>query len=444
MEDANILLEKSQKWLEMAWKTIADHATDPTLYSQGAITVATLFIGWVLATYVISRIKIFREEPTTGSLLDMRKKIHSMQVLLLPIACAIALGFATPITKSLLGEAWLVRGAQGIAFVILAYNIANHFLSSVAMIRILKWIGVPIAILFMIGLLDDVVAHLDGVAIEVGNIRVTLYAIMRTLVFGIVLLWLARVSNVTGQRVIRNQGSLDSGTREVIAKLFEIAVFVVIFLLLLNVMGIDLTALAVFGGALGVGLGFGLQQIASNFISGIIILLDRTITIGDFIELEDGRTGTLRELTMRSATLETFDGKDIMVPNERFITTAFTNWTHNNQKQRYSLHLEVAYKTDLEPMFERIRDVCASHPSVLSGEQYPIEERPDAEIEGFADSGIKILVEFWMEGIDDGKNRVGGDLYLMIWMALKEMGVEIPFPQREVKVVGGEMPRAED
>ncbi|MEH6752703.1 MAG: mechanosensitive ion channel domain-containing protein [Alphaproteobacteria bacterium] len=444
MEDANILLEKSQKWLEMAWKTIADHATDPTLYSQGAITVAALFIGWVLATYVISRIKIFREEPTTGSLLDMRKKIHSMQVLLLPIACAIALGFATPITKSLLGEAWLVRGAQGIAFVILAYNIANHFLSSVAMIRILKWIGVPIAILFMIGLLDDVVAHLDGVAIEVGNIRVTLYAIMRTLVFGIVLLWLARVSNVTGQRVIRNQGSLDSGTREVIAKLFEIAVFVVIFLLLLNVMGIDLTALAVFGGALGVGLGFGLQQIASNFISGIIILLDRTITIGDFIELEDGRTGTLRELTMRSATLETFDGKDIMVPNERFITTAFTNWTHNNQKQRYSLHLEVAYKTDLEPMFERIRDVCASHPSVLSGEQYPIEERPDAEIEGFADSGIKILVEFWMEGIDDGKNRVGGDLYLMIWMALKEMGVEIPFPQREVKVVGGEMPRAGD
>jgi small-conductance mechanosensitive channel len=444
MEDANILLEKSQKWLEMAWKTIADHATDPTLYSQGAITVAALFIGWVLATYVISRIKIFREEPTTGSLLDMRKKIHSMQVLLLPIACAIALGFATPITKSLLGEAWLVRGAQGIAFVILAYNIANHFLSSVAMIRILKWIGVPIAILFMIGLLDDVVAHLDGVAIEVGNIRVTLYAIMRTLVFGIVLLWLARVSNVTGQRVIRNQGSLDSGTREVIAKLFEIAVFVVIFLLLLNVMGIDLTALAVFGGALGVGLGFGLQQIASNFISGIIILLDRTITIGDFIELEDGRTGTLRELTMRSATLETFDGKDIMVPNERFITTAFTNWTHNNQKQRYSLHLEVAYKTDLEPMFERIRDVCASHPSVLSGEQYPIEERPDTEIEGFADSGIKILVEFWMEGIDDGKNRVGGDLYLMIWMALKEMGVEIPFPQREVKVVGGEMPRAGD
>ncbi|MEL0018295.1 MAG: mechanosensitive ion channel domain-containing protein, partial [Rickettsiales bacterium] len=142
--------------------------------------------------------------------------------------------------------------------------------------------------------------------------------------------------NATGQRVIRTQEKLDPGTREVAAKLFEIGVFVLIFLLLMNVMGIDLTALAVFGGALGVGLGFGLQQIASNFISGIIILLDRSIAIGDYIELEDGRTGTLRELTMRSATLETFDGKDIMVPNEKFITTAFTNWTHNNKRQRYS------------------------------------------------------------------------------------------------------------
>lgn len=441
MENAASLIETAQSWLDMVWRSIAAHLNDPTLYSQGAIAVCAIFIGWILATYVISRIRIFREEPTSGALLDMRKKVHAMQVLLLPIACAFALGFATPLTVSLVGEAWLVRGVQGIAFVILAFSIANHFLSSVAMIRILKWIGVPIAILFTIGLLGEVIAHLDGVAIQIGNIRITLYALVRTLVFGIVLLWLARVSNVTGQRVIRSRTTLDAGTREVIAKLFEIAVFVVIFLLLLNVMGIDLTALAVFGGALGVGLGFGLQQIASNFISGIIILLDRTITIGDYIELEDGRGGTLRELTMRSATLETYDGKDIMVPNERFITTAFTNWTHNNQKQRYSLHFEVAYKTDLEPMFARIREVCSSHPQVLSGEAYPIEERPDAEIEGFAESGIMILVEFWMEGIDDGKNRVGGDLYLMIWMALKEMGVEIPFPQREVKVLGGEMPR---
>ena len=257
---------------------------------------------------------------------------------------------------------------------------------------------------------------------------------IRTLLFGFVLFWFGRLSNVTGKRVIRSQESLELGTREVIAKLFEIGLFVVIFLLLLNVMGVDLTALAVFGGALGVGLGFGLQQIASNFISGIIILLDRSIAIGDYIQLEDGRKGMLRELNMRSATLETFDGKDIMVPNEKFITTTFTNWTHDNKLQRYPINFQVAYKTDLEKMFPILREVIASHPQVLSGDELPIELRPDAEISKFADSGIEILVEFWMEGIDDGPNRVGADLLLMIWTALKENGIQIPFPQREVSL----------
>ncbi len=255
-------------------------------------------------------------------------------------------------------------------------------------------------------------------------------------VFGSLLFWLGRVSNVTGQRVIRNQPALDTATREVVAKLFEIALFIVIFLLFTQVMGIDLTALAVFSGALSVGLGFGLQQIASNFISGLIILLDRSITIGDYIELEDGRAGTLRELTMRSATLETYDGKDIMVPNERFITTAFTNWTHDNKKQRYPLRFQVSYTTDLEKMFDIVRNVLISHPKVLSGADQPVAERPDAEIESFGDSGINILVEYWMAGIGDGSNRVGADLLLIIWTAFKVHGIDFPFPQREIRILG--------
>ncbi len=202
----------------------------------------------------------------------------------------------------------------------------------------------------------------------------------------------------------------------------------------MQVAGIDLTALVVFGGAIGVGLGFGLQQIASNFISGIIILLDRSIAIGDYIELEDGRAGVLRELTMRSATLETYDGKDIMVPNERFITTAFVNWTHYHTRQRYPIVFEVAYGTDLEKLFTLLREVVASHPKVLSGMDVPFEEPPDAEVQAFNDSGIEILVEFWMEGIDDGKNRVGGDLLFMIYQALQENNIVIPFPQREIVI----------
>jgi small-conductance mechanosensitive channel len=166
------------------------------------------------------------------------------------------------------------------------------------------------------------------------------------LIFGALLFWLGRISNSAGKQVIRNQPTLTVATRELVSKLFEFSLFLVIALLLLQVMGIDLTALAVFGGAVGIGLGFGLQQIAANFISGVIILFDRSVTIGDHIELEDGRSGILRELNVRYGVLETFDGKDIMVPNERFISSSYTNWTHKDPKQRYSLDLQVAYSTD--------------------------------------------------------------------------------------------------
>jgi len=429
-------MDRLTEQLNLAWENILVHLASPTFYSQVGFVIVAILVAWVMTISIKARVRIFREEPTSGALLDMRMALHNAGDLVLPILTALLLGVVTPVAASVIGEAWLVRAAQGIAFILLAFSLANHFISSTTIIFILRWIGVPIALLFIVGLLDDVTGHLDSVSFAIGNIEVTLLAVLRTFLFGILLFWFGRVSNSTGQRVIRNRTGLDVSTREVIAKLFEIGVYVLMLLLLLNIVGIDLTALAVFGGALGVGLGFGLQQIASNFVSGIIILLDRSITIGDYIELEDGRAGTLRELKMRSATLETFDGKDIMVPNEQFITTTFVNWTHNNRKQRYALHFQVAYDTDLEPMLDIVRDTVRSHPQVITGDHLPLGERADAEIESFGDSGINVLVEFWMEGIDDGDNRVGADLLMMIWTVLRANDIHIPFPQREVRVLG--------
>jgi small-conductance mechanosensitive channel len=259
--------------------------------------------------------------------------------------------------------------------------------------------------------------------------------LIRVVLFGSLLFWLGRISNSTGQEIIRRQQQLDLRTREVAAKLLQVSIVAVVFLLLLQVMGVNLTALAVFGGAVGVGLGVGLQAIASNFISGIIILMDRSVSVDDYIQLEDGRTGIVRELNMRSTTLETFDGKDVMVPNEKFIVETFTNWTHKNTKQRYRVDFSVAYHSDIRALVAIIKRIVASHPKVFSGDRVPIEEQPDCEIAGFGDSGINMFVEFWMDGIDDGRNRVGGDLLLMILEALQEHGFEIPYPQREVRVL---------
>ncbi len=246
-------------------------------------------------------------------------------------------------------------------------------------------------------------------------LRVSAHGIVRVAIFGSLLFWLGRTSNRTGREILNRQTELHQSTREVASKLFEVATFVVIVLLLLNVMGINLTALAVFGGALGVGLDFGLQAIASNFISGLIILFDRSVTVDVFVELEGGRAG--------------------IVPNEKLIVETFINWTHKNKRQRYRVDFSVAHSRDIDQLVVLIKRVVASHPKVLSGEELPIEYRPDCGIASFGDSGVNMFVEFWMEGIDDGKNRVGGDLLLMIFNALREHGFEILFPQREVRVL---------
>nr|WP_320166421.1 mechanosensitive ion channel domain-containing protein [uncultured Methylophaga sp.] len=428
-------IEHYQSLIEQFLSQLMHWLSSPKFYSQIGLIILALLIGLSVNRFLRNLSPLLRERPTEGPILQIRQGIFRLRELILPLMLVLSMSVAADISQAVIGQAWLVKLSLSLAVIFMLYTIITRFVEKQLFRKLALWFILPIAVLHVFGWLDEVVAYLETISLQIGNFKISAYGVARVLIFGSVLFWLGRLSNSAGQQIIRNQHDLDIGTREVFAKLFQVGLFFVVFLLLLQIMGINLTALAVFGGALGVGLGFGLQAIASNFISGIILLLDRSLSVGDFVEMEDGRCGTIRELNMRSTTLETYDGKDIMVPNEQFITTSFTNWTHKNTKQRYSLEFQVAYKTDLHRLFELVRETVASHPQVMSGEDIPIEERPDAEIKGFADSGIDILVEFWMQGIDDGPNRVGADLLLMIWDILKQNDIEIPFPQREVKII---------
>ena len=438
--DASVLtsqinLETIQSSLEMVLRQIIEWAQSPQFYAQIGLLAAAIIFAYLASKVVGKYFKPTSVPPQPGSMSKWRGFLYRLKGVLFPLFAMIFLGVATALSDATVHQSWLVRIAQGLSVVVLIYAVSRQFVNSEAVRKFVKWVIIPIAVLYVFGWLDDLTAHLDSIKLQLGNISLSLFAIARVLIFGAILFWLGRISNDTGKQFIRKQENLEKGTREVFAKLFEIALFFIIFILLLQVMGISLTALAVFGGALGVGLGFGLQAIASNFISGIIILLDRSLTVGDYVELEDGRSGTIRALNMRSTILETFDGKDIMVPNDTFITTSFVNWTHKDIKQRNSIEFQVAYNTDMEKLVEILKDVVASHPQVLSGEGVDPEEQPDAEISGFGDSGVDILIEFWMEGIDDGRNRVDADLNMMIWKALKENNIQFPFPQREVRIL---------
>lgn len=419
-------------------KIVTEQLTQPETFIQLGLIFAIYIAAYGLASRIRAFIPLLRKAPDNSQGYPLLHLIYRCGRLLFPLLAIIGLRFAAEASKLQITTPWVFKIAIVVAMLLLFHNFVRLAIRNKLVANWFHWVGTPLLFLHLVGLLDDVITVLDSIAITVGNIRLSGYGVVRLLIFGSLLFWLGRVSNATGQTIIRRQESIDVRTREVMAKMFEIGIFTLVFFLMLQVLGINLTALAVFGGAVGVGLGFGLQAIASNFISGIIILLDRSVTVGDYVELEDGRTGIVTQLNMRSTTLETYDGKDIVVPNEKFISSTFTNWTHKNFKQRYRVDFSVAYDTDIRAMVELIKVAVSEHPQVISGEQVPIEERPDCEIDSFGDSGINMFVEFWMEGIDDGKNRVGGDLLLIIFETLRENNIEIPFPQREVKILSNE------
>lgn len=287
----------------------------------------------------------------------------------------------------------------------------------------------------MLDTLNVLLMQLDSVALSVGNASISLLDVLRAFLLGAVVIWLGVFFNRRGISAISKQQRFDNRTKAVLSKVYQVVIFCVVAIIVLQLLGINLTTLAVFGGAVGVGLGLGLQTIASNFISGIIILLDKSITVGDFVELDDGNKGWVREFRMRYTVLETYDGKDIVVPNEKFISCMFINWSHKDPLQRYRVDFSVAYKTDIRATVEIIKQAVSEHPQVLSGNEVAVELRPDCEIDSFGDSGVNLFVEFWIEGIDDGKNRVGGDLNLIIFETLRAHNIEIPFPQREITML---------
>ncbi len=417
------------------YHSFLDSVSSTETYSQIGIILCIYLLAFIVANRVYKYAPILRNPPLPASNFPIRHLIYRCGKLLFPILAIVLLRLSLEFSQFYIEDGWVIKVAFAVAVLLLFHSFISLVITNPLVATVFRWIGMPIIIFYGVGVLDDIIDVLESMSINLGNIHISAYGLARTLIFGSLLFWLGRVSNATGQTIIRKQKSLDFRTREIVAKVFEVALFFTVILLILQLMGINLTTLAVLGGAVGVGLGFGLQAIASNFISGIIIIFDRSISVGDYIELEDGRTGVVTELNMRSTTLETFDGKDIVVPNEKFISSSFTNWTHKNTKQRYRVDFSVAYKTDVRSMVELIKEAVASHPQVLSGPKVPFEERPDCEIDSFGDSGINMFVEFWMEGIDDGRNRVGGDLLLIILETLQDNGIEIPFPQRDIRVV---------
>jgi small-conductance mechanosensitive channel len=294
--------------------------------------------------------------------------------------------------------------------------------------RSLAFLAWGVAALHILGLLPGLIALMESVSFTLGKERVDLWLILQgtgaVLATLLVALW---IGGLVEARLMSAEG-IDGNLRVVFARLTRAFLIVLAVLIGLPLVGIDLTTLSVFGGALGVGLGFGLQKIAANYISGFIILLDRSIRLGNLIAVADQR-GIVTRITTRYTVLRSLTGVEMIVPNEMLVSSVITNETFSDPKVRVSLPVQVAYGTDLERALVLLVEAARAQSRVLA------EPPPKGLVSAFGESGIDLELGFWIDDPEEGTSQIRSDIYLAIWRAFQAAGIEIPFPQREVRML---------
>ncbi|WP_423227752.1 mechanosensitive ion channel family protein [Shimia aestuarii] len=319
-----------------------------------------------------------------------------------------------------LGTAWLV-------VVLVVRLVQNSALRS--FLRYGAWAWITIVIL---GLSQEAMQLMDSIAIEIGDSRLTLWMVIQAaLILGLTFALVRFLSRQTASR-IRSNEDISPSMQVLFVKFLQVLLYGAAFFIGLRTIGFDLRGLAFLSGAIGVGIGFGLQKVVSNLVSGVIILLDKSIKPGDVISL--GETfGWINSLSARYVSVVTRDGKEFLIPNEDLITGQVVNWSHSDTYVRLDIYFGTAYDDDPHAVRKIAIEAAKGVDRVLSFPKTPV-----CHIVGFGDSSVDYILRFWIEDPTGGLTNIRGNVYLALWDAFQENGISIPFPQREVRMLGEE------
>jgi len=411
------------------WEMAQGWLLSPAAWSQFALLVAAYLLAVLISRRLAPGLTRLLTPPSgqDNILASARRSVLIFLPLLMPLLAYGLTGIGESVTRSIFGSGEVIAFGKRLFLFLAARLFVRDILSDPFLRMLGRFVLMPVAILYLFGLLEVANARLAAISVNLGNISFSLLALIRGAVSGALLFWLGRWSHTQSEDYIKRQEELRPATRELAMKASQIVIFGAAFLLLMSIMGIDLTAIAVLGGALGVGIGLGLQQIAANFVSGVILLLEGQTTVGDYVVLDNGEEGTIFKMTARAAILETIDGRWIVVPNEDFITSRVVNYSDAGTRHRYEAAFSVSYETDINLIPEMVEAAVRQLPFIL---QDP--EGPECELKAFADSGVEFSVEYWVEGIEDLTGKYRSDVLFAIWNVLKANTIEIPYPQRVV------------
>jgi len=406
------------------------------LYQLGLIIGALVLARIAAAPLRVFVRKIWPQDEETG--IFMKSAYGAVDRLVLPLIWAVILWFGLAAFRRLGIGADLVRLVASLLQAWVLINLFSALVRDPFWSRSFATIAWIVAALNILKLLNPLIAILDGLALTFGESRLSVYMMLKAIAMLVVLIWLASVITRFVQTRLGRAENLTPSVRSLIAQSVRIAMLFAAVVIAMNVVGVDLTALAVFSGAVGVGIGFGLQAIFSNLVSGVIMLMEGSIKVGDFVELESGLTGEVREINTRSTLVTTNDNVDILIPNSEFINARVTNWTLREAYRRLRVPFGVAYGSDKDLVKKAALEAAETVPHMLTGKG---ARPPQVWLVGFGDSSLDFELVVWLKPEAVKRpSAVSADYNWAIESALGKYGIEIPFPQRDLHIRSGSLP----
>jgi small-conductance mechanosensitive channel len=329
-------------------------------------------------------------------------------------------------------RSYLLMVSAKLALAWLAIRLVTSVIQNAFIVRLVSISAWVVAALSVIGQLGWAADTLDSVAIEVGGLRLSPLLLIKAGALVIVALWLTNIASNFAESRINRASDLTPSIQVLLTKIIRIGLMVIAIAIALSAVGINLSALAVFSGAVGVGIGIGLQKIVANFVSGIILLADKSVKPGDLVTIGDN-SGRISAMKTRYISVAAGDGREFLIPNEDLVTQRVTNWTYTDKNTLVKIAFATNYDADPHLVVKLAIETASAAPRAIKG------RRPNCILTEFAELGMKFSLTFWIAD-PDGMDNVKSDVMLALWDAFKREGVRVPYPVREIRVRGGALP----
>ena len=336
------------------------------------------------------------------------------------------------VTSTWPSRSYLLVIAAKLAFAWLIIRLVTSVMRNTFIVRLVSlsaWLMVALSIL---GQLEPVIEGLDSVSIVLGGLRLTPLLLIKLGVLLVVALWLSNIASNFAESRITRSTDLTPSIQVLLVKMIRLALMIFAVAAVMSAVGINLSVLAIFSGAAGVGIGFGLQKIVANFISGIILLADKSVKPGDLVTIGDS-SGRISAMKTRYISVAAGDGREFLIPNEDLVTQKVTNWTYTDKNTLVKVNFSTNYEADPRLVCKLANEIAAAAPRAIK------LKPPNCILVEFAEAGMRFALTFWIAD-PDGMDNVKSEVMLSLWETFKREGIRVPYPVREIRIRGGALP----